>query len=160
MQALDFGVPHRLFWGAAMVMVEMAFSGTGGLEQLVEETATAVELVLYRHDMAWSPGYPVTLREALALGLQQQIMGGHACASGHAGTRRAPVYRVWLNMPEGGLRGWTSLLTCRILTGCGEEDAPAGAQVRRELQHCLVNELGPYLARVEVPAVLSGSGQN
>jgi hypothetical protein len=140
-----------------MVMVEMAFSGSGGLEQLVEECSEAVEMVLYRHAMAWGPAYPVTLREALALGLQQQIMGGHACVSGHAGTRRPAAYRVWLNMPEGGLRGWTALLACRILAGCGEEDAPIGSQVRRDLQHCLVHELGPYLARVEVPSALAGT---
>lgn len=144
-----------------MVMVEMAFSGAGGLEQLVEETAAAVETVLFRHDIAWSRSYPVTLREALALGLQQQIIGGHACNSGHAGSRRPAIYRVWLNMPEGGLRGWTALLASRILTGCGQVPAAAPGQanrlVRQELQHCLVHELGPYLTRVDVPSALAGN---
>jgi len=140
-----------------MVMVEMTFSGSGGLDQLVEETEAGVEKVLYRHALVWSPLYPVTLREALALGLQQQIMGGHARNSGRAATRHPAAYRVLLNMPEGGLRAWTALLTSRIMTGCGEESSPADSQVYQELQRCLVSELGPYLARVEVPSALAGS---
>ena len=56
-----------------MVMVEMAFSGEGGLEQLVEETARAVEMVLSRHALDWSPNYPVTLREARLAQREEQF---------------------------------------------------------------------------------------
>lgn len=131
-----------------MVMVEMAFQGTGGLDQLVSQTADAVECVLAKHSLAWHPGFPVTLRESLCLGLQQQMV-----ARGRGMTRVArpgsPVYRVLLGLPPGGLRAWTNLLTVRILAGCKEEGRVEHGPVWHDLQACLVEQIGPWLQRLE-----------
>jgi hypothetical protein len=131
-----------------MVMVEMVFAGQGGLDQLVDQVAGGLEDVLYRHAIAWDRAYPITLRESFRLGLQQQIVGAHACPPVF-GLRQD--YRVWLQLPEGGLRAWTALLSCRILAGCREEDAPEGCLLRQDLQRCLVERLGPCLERPARP---------
>jgi hypothetical protein len=137
-----------------MVLVEMVFTGEGGLNQLVDLVAERLEDVLYRHAVSWQRDYPITLRESLRLGLQQQIVGAHACPpmQGHR-----QDYRVWLQLPPGGLRAWTALLACRILAGCREEDVPEGARLRKELQRCLVDSLGPCLERPERPVMAAGS---
>lgn len=140
-----------------MVMVEMVFSGTGGLDQLVHQTALAVEDTLYRHALKWSPDYPVTMREALRLGLQQQIVGGYACQCVSATADEVKAYRVWLALPDGGLRAWTNQLVGRILAGCKEEDSPEGSKLRKELQRTLVAQLGPFLERSELPPMLAGT---
>jgi hypothetical protein len=137
-----------------MVVVEMVFAGNGGLDQLVDQVAAGLEEVLYRHAISWDRLYPITLRESFRLGLQQQIVGSHACPPVF-GRRRD--YRVWLQLPDGGLRAWTALLSCRILAGCREEDAPEGSALRQDLQRCLVDRLGPCLERPERPQMVAGS---
>ncbi len=138
-----------------MVLVEMSFSGAGGLEELVGSLAEAVEAALERQDLAWKDDYPVTLRESLRLGLQQQIVGGHACHCGE-GVGKASAYRVWVGLPEGGLRAWTEMLLQRLLEGCGKGHAAAGSRVRRDLQGVLVQVLGPCLQRAEAASLLPG----
>ncbi|MFI5355443.1 MAG: hypothetical protein ACHQX0_07520 [Desulfobaccales bacterium] len=137
-----------------MVLVEMVFTGKGGLGQLVDETAAGVEETLNSHGCVWDLAYPLTLRETLRLGLQQQIVGAHTCPPTAAGVQ---AYRVWLQLPDGGLRAWTTLLANRFLAGCREQDQPEGSPLRVDLQRSLVRTLGSCLERPEIPPVLSGS---
>ena len=137
-----------------MVVVEMVFAGNGGLDQLVDQVAEGLEDVLYRHAIAWDGAYPITLRESFRLGLQQQILGAHACPPVFG---RRHEYRMLLQLPDGGLRAWTALMANRILAGCREDDAPEGSLLRQELQRCLVDRLGPCLERPERPQMASGS---
>ena len=137
-----------------MVLVEMVFAGEGGLDQLVQQVAERLEALLGRHGVAWLKDYPITLRESLRLGLQQQIVGTHACPP-VAGRRQD--YRVWMQLPGGGLRAWTALLTHRVLAGCGREDVPEADPLRQDLQRSLVDSLGPCLERPERPLVVAGS---
>lgn len=138
-----------------MVMVEMAFSGAGGLEELVSRLAASVEGAVARYELDWLDEYPITLRESLRLGLQQQIIGGHAlhCPPSKDG---APTYRVWIRLPDGGLRAWTDALLQRVLEGFGHGDAPAGDGIRGALQANLVAVLGPCLQRAEAASLLPG----
>ena len=138
-----------------MILVEMAFSGAGGLESLVEETAQSLERRLEGLDLAWQDAYPVTLRESLRLGLQQQIVGGHACPAGPQDPK-APVYRVWIALPDGGLRAWTDSLVQRVLDGCDAAELPASSEARKQLQSALVRSVGPSLQRAESPEHLAG----
>jgi hypothetical protein len=138
-----------------MVVVELVYTGRGGLEQLVDQTAVEVEYVFDRHTLKWSPSYPVTLRESLGLGVRQQMIGGVPPSPGGRGGKKA--YRMWLALPEGGLRAWTAELTDRILKGCGASGKGTQAQVRRELQKVLVCRLGPCLERAQLPSILMGS---
>jgi hypothetical protein len=137
-----------------MVLVEMVFRGEGGLGQLVDQVAGSLETVLASHGAAWQQDYPITLRESLRLGLQQQIVGAHSCPPA-AGQRQD--YRVWLQLPEGGLRGWTATLASRVLAGCREERAPEGGPLRRALQRSLVEKLGPCLERPLRPQMMEGA---
>jgi len=139
-----------------MIVVEIVFSGPGGLDQLMNQTGNALEEAFGRHNLRWSDAYPVTLRESLGLGLQQQIIGGSVCQCGSSDSDQK-AYRVWLALPEGGLRAWTNLLVDRILAGCVHEKAPKDAKLRRDLQKILVAQLGPYMERSELPPLLAGS---
>ena len=138
-----------------MYLVEMVFSGEGGLEALVAQVADQVELVFGRHSLAWREDYPITLREALRLGLQQHLVGAHACPPGPGGRNE---YRVWLQLPTGGLRAWTSFLTARLLAGCGREEVAPGSPLRKDLQRYLVQALGSCLERPELPPAFAGAG--
>jgi hypothetical protein len=137
-----------------MAVVEMVFSGAGGLGQWVDEVALSLEGVLQRHAAAWHRDYPITLRESLRLGLQQQIVGAHACP---AADGRRQDYRVWLQLPEGGLRAWTSLMAGRVLAGCHEDHAGQATLLRRDVQRSLVDGLGPCLERPQPPLVAAGA---
>jgi hypothetical protein len=138
-----------------MYLVEMVFSGEGGLEALVVQVATQVEVIFERHGLVWRAGYPITLREALRLGMQQHLVGAHACPPGPGGSHE---YRVWLQLPTGGLRAWTGFLTARLLAGCGKEDVAPGSPLRKDLQRYLVQALGSCLERPELPPAFVGSG--
>ena len=137
-----------------MLLVEMVFTGEGGLEQWVQQVAERLEALFDRHEVAWRTDYPITLRESLRLGLQQQIVGSHAYPP-VAGKRQD--YRVWMQLPGGGLRAWTALLTYRVLAGCGKEELSEAAPLRQDLQRALVESLGPCLERPERPLVAAGS---
>lgn len=132
-----------------MVLVEMRVSSEAGLEGLVEALAQGVEGVLEGHGAAWSPEHPLTLREALRMGLRRQMLEGHACPE-DAGPG---VHRVWVALPEGGLRAWTQDLVQRVLQGCGRQRRGA-ERLPRALQHSLVNRLGPCLRRAEAASWL------
>jgi len=138
-----------------MYLVEMVFSGEGGLEALVVQVATQVEVIFDRHDLVWRSDYPITLREALRLGLQQHLVGAHACPPGPGGHHE---YRVWLQLPTGGLRAWTGFLTARLLAGCGKEEVAPGSVLRKDLQRYLVQALGSCLERPELPPAFAVSG--
>lgn len=137
-----------------MVLVEMSFCGAGGLEELVGRLAEAVEGALERQQAQWKENYPITLRESLRLGLQQQIVGGHAChCQGRDG--EPATYRVWVGLPDGGLRAWTEELGQRVLDGCGlgRGNTP---KLARALQNGLVEILGPCLHKAEAASLLPG----
>lgn len=138
-----------------MVLVEMSFCGAGGLEELVSELAAAVEGVLQRHAAQWNGQYPITLRESLRMGLQQQIVGGHACHCQSGGDQDPATYRVWIALPDGGLRAWTQTLQDRVLDGCGLHRGGT-PQLARSVQSALVAVLGPCLQKVEASSLLPG----
>lgn len=138
-----------------MIVVEIVFAGQGGLDQLMDQAATALEGVFGRHNLEWSQDYPVTLREALCLGLQKQMVGGSVCQC-VSETPKKKAYRVWMALPDGGLRAWTNQLVDQILAGCGKKGVPPTGRLRKELQKVLVAQLGPYMERSEIPPLLAG----
>lgn len=139
-----------------MVVVEIAFPGPGGLEQLVDETATALEARFERHNLKWSLNYPVTLRESLCLGLQQKMIGGARVPGSSRVTSRKKVYRVGLALSQGGLRAWTTQLVDGILAGCLKAELPADSRIRKDLQKVLVTQIGPYMERSENSSLTAG----
>lgn len=138
-----------------MILVEMAFKGQGGLESLVLQASRSVEEALEGLGLHWRADYPVTLHESLRLGLQQQIMGGRAPRAIRQDAD-PPIYRVWIGLPEGGLRAWTDGLVQRVLDGCAVEALPGGDQARKRLQSTLVQALGPCLQQASVSEALAG----
>jgi hypothetical protein len=126
-----------------MVVVEMGFRGQGGLGSLVLQAADAVEQELDRAGLAWSEKYPITLRESLGLALQQLIVGGHGRSLSRGPQDR--VYRVWLGLPEGGLKAWAAGVAARVLEGCQAVDKPLGREIGGRLQAVLVAQLEPCL---------------
>lgn len=138
-----------------MILVEMAFQGPGGLECLVEKAALALEGEIERLGLDWQDSYPITLRESLRLGLQQQIITGRA-RRGLQQDPSSPVYRVWIGLPEGGLRAWTDGLVQRVLDACGAAGLPPESDPHKRLQSALVQTLGPCLQRAEVSEALAG----
>jgi len=141
-----------------MVVVEIVFPGPGGLEQLVDQTATALEGLFDRHNLEWSLNYPVTLRESLCLGLQQQMIGGAGSPAARSSAKKK-VYRVGLALADGGLRAWTTQLVDRILAGCQRAELAADSKIRKELQKVLVAQIGPYMERTENSPVAAGGAR-
>jgi len=125
-----------------MVLAELVYGGRGGLGELVAQLSTAIEGVLARHGRSWSANYPITLREALGMGLQQQVLGGYprAVDPGHD-----LQYHVWVALPEGGAAAWVQELAWRMLQGCSQ---PQGTPpLVRDLEETLLLSLAPCLRR-------------
>lgn len=128
-----------------MVLVEMVFDGEGGLGQWVDEAAADAQATLSQHGMTWKPEYPLTLRDTLRLGLQHQVAGSRARPA--ATTRGHQAYRVWLQLPDGGLRAWTAQIASCLAAGCKSKQGQDMAGLRQELQLGLVHRLGRCLRR-------------
>jgi hypothetical protein len=126
-----------------MILAELGYEGRGGLGELVGRVAAACEGVLAKHGRDWSPAYPVTLRELLTLGLQQQVLGGHPrpMDPGHD-----QGYHVWVVLPEGGVSAWCHDLAARLAAGC---TGPASPKLALDLEQALVAEFRPCLRRSE-----------
>jgi hypothetical protein len=134
-----------------MVLVELSTCGEDGLEGLVTRLAEALERILEEQAWDWREDYPLTLRESLRMGLQQQIL------TGRPGRRPDDTtHRVWVALPEGGLRAWTAGLSQRALDGCGHGTLVQHDRTRQELQAALVQVLGPCLQRAEAASLLPG----
>lgn len=126
-----------------MILAELGYEGRGGLGELVGQVAAACEDVLAKHGRDWSSRYPVTLRELLTLGLQQQVLGGHPRPQdpGHD-----KGYHVWLVLPEGGITAWCHDLAGRLAAGCS---GPESLKLPADLELALIQGFRPCLRRSE-----------
>jgi hypothetical protein len=135
-----------------MVLAELEYRGKGGLGGLVGQLAAACENVFARHGRDWSPAQPITLREALALSLQQQMLGGYPSPvdPGHDA-----CFHVWIALPEGGLDAWCEELAWRLVHG---STRPEGAgRLNLDLRVALGARLAPCLHRTDaLPQIFAG----
>lgn len=127
-----------------MELAELVYDGKGGLGELVAHLADAIEIVLTRHGRDWSPAYPITLREALGMGLQQQMLGGHPQPRDPGHGRG---FHVWIALPAGGSAVFAQELAWRLLQGCTH---PSGSpRLIHDLEAVLLAGLGPCLRNAE-----------